>query len=152
MDEQTQNDETPQYVFVKLSNGDNIMCTTFDNISQIKSLQFLEVIDPIQVFSFKMPHNGAIIEKFIIQAWAPFSSSSATIIPINNVVFVGQLKEFFIERYIDYITDPNAQQLLEETGVDEMEEGDEIDEEEMAEEHLEDIINNLKETPKKWYH
>ena len=148
MDEQTQNNGDAQYVFVKLANGDNIMCTTFCDISKMQNFQFLEVIDPIQVFSFRLPHNGAIIEKFIIQAWAPFSSASTTMIPINNIVFLGQLKEYFIERYIDYITDPNAQQLLEETGPDEME-GDEDDE--VTDDMIEEIVNN-NENIKKWYH
>lgn len=151
MDEQTQDNEEVKYVFVKLANGDNIMCTTFCNINEMQTLQFLEVIDPLQVFSFRLPHNGVIIEKFIIQTWAPFSSASTTMIPINNVVFVGKLKEYFIERYVDYITDPNAQQLLEETGPEEMEGEEEYDDEEVAEDLIEEIVNN-KENIKKWYH
>lgn len=148
MDEQKETESDAYYVFVKLANGDNIMCTTFSDITKVNKLKFLEVIDPIQVFSFRMPHNGSIIEKFIIQAWAPFSSTSSTMIPINNIVFVGQLKDFFVERYVDYITDPNAQQLLQETGADEM--GDEEDDD-MADDMIEEIIHN-NETVKKWYH
>jgi hypothetical protein len=148
MDEQqTQEEGDAQYVFVKLSNGDNLMCTTFTNISQVQGIQFLEVIDPIQIFSFKMPHNGNIIEKFIFQAWTPFSKTTATMIPINNVVFVGHLKDYFIERYIDYITDPNAQQVLQESGPEVMEDDDETTVEEMTEELLEENNNT-----KKWYH
>lgn len=148
MDEQKETESDAYYVFVKLANGDNIMCTTFSDITKVNKLKFLEVIDPIQVFSFRMPHNGSIIEKFIIQAWAPFSSTSSTMIPINNIVFVGQLKDFFVERYVDYITDPNAQQLLQETGPDDMEDEEEED---VSDDMIEEIIHN-NETVKKWYH
>ena len=149
MDEQSQSEGDAHYVFVKLANGDNLMCTTFSDITKIQNLQFLEVIDPIQIFSFRLPHNGTIIEKFIIQAWAPFSSASKTMIPINNIVFLGHLKEYFIERYVDYITDPNSQQLLEETGPDEME-GDD-DDDEISDDMIEEIMHN-NENIKKWYH
>lgn len=148
MDEQqTQEEGDAQYVFVKLANGENIMCTTFSDLTKVQKLKFLEVIDPIQIFSFKIPHNGVIIEKFIFQAWAPFSKTTSTNIPMNNIVFVGELKEYFIERYIDYITDPNAQQVLEETGPEMMEEGNE----EAIDEMLEEFIQENNDT-KKWYH
>lgn len=149
MDEQTQDTSDANYVFVKLANGDNIMCTTFSDITKLQKIKFLEVIDPIQIFSFKIPHNGTIIEKFIIQSWAPFSKTSSTMIPINNVVFVGHLKDFFIERYIDYITDPNAQQLLEESGPEVM--GDEEDDDDGSDDMVEEVIQQ-HETNKKWYH
>lgn len=139
-----------RYVFVKLTNGDNIMCTTFSNIDKLEKLKFLEVIDPIQIFSFKIPHNGNIIEKYIMQSWAPFSSATTSFIPVTNVVFVGDLKEFFIERYIDYITDPNGQQMLEETGADQMSDEDD-EEEDMMEDLIEEVIDKTENT-KKWYH
>lgn len=146
-EEQTQGDSDAQYVFVKLANGDNIMCTTFSDLTNVQKLKFLEVIDPIQIFSFKIPNNGVIIEKFIFQAWTPFSKATSTNIPMNNVVFVGELKEYFIERYIEYITDPNGQQVLEETGPEVMEDNSE----EASDEMIEEFIQENNET-KKWYH
>lgn len=156
MDENTPETGDARYVFVKLTNGDSIMCTTFENIDKLQNVTFLEVIDPVQIFSFKIPQNGSILEKYIMQSWAPFSSSTTSFIPINNIVFVGDLKEFFIERYIDYITDPSAQQLLEETDAGQMGAGDnsildDDGDDETLEEVVEEIINKNENT-KKWYH
>lgn len=138
------------FVFVKLANGENIICTTFSDIDKLDTLKFLEVIDPIQIFSFKIPQNGSIIEKYIMQSWTPFSSDSSSVVPINNVVFVGRLKDSFIEKYIDYITDPTAQQLLEESTAEEVA-GNDDDDDSTVEEVIEEFINDDNNT-KKWYH
>lgn len=135
-----------KFIFVKLTNGDNLMCTSYEDVTDIRKLKHLLVTDPIQIYSFKMPFNGSIIEKYIMQAWAPFSTTNEVVIPINNVVFVGDLKEAFIEKYIEYITDPDSHQLLEE-GM----EGDEDPEKDGA---LEEIIDELSQDdePKRWLH
>jgi len=143
-----------KFIFVKLVNGDNLMCMTESDIHDIKKLKHLAVSDPIQIFSFKMPYNGAIIEKYIMQAWAPFSSSNAMTIPMNNVVFVGELKQNFVDKYMEYVTDPNAQQLVQE-GSEEML-GDEDDLEFVEEQDevsaIEEQIEELQQSIKKWYH
>lgn len=149
MDDNTENSDA-NFVFVKLANGDNIMCTTFSNIDKPEKLQHLDIIDPIQIFSFKIPQNGVFIEKYIMQSWVPFSNTVSTIIPMNNVVFVGRLKEMFVEKYMEYITDPSAQQLVEESRAEDIEDEDDEDDG-MPEEILEELINNDNQK-KKWYH
>lgn len=151
MTDTTEQSANARYIFVKLTNGENIMCTTFSNIDKLEKLKFLEVIDPIQIFSFKIPHNGNIIEKYIMQNWAPFSTTTTSTIPISNIVFAGDLKELFIEKYIDYITDPNGQQMLEETGADQMSDDEDDEEENMMEDLIEEVIDKTENT-KKWYH
>lgn len=145
--------EEAKFIFIKLSNGDNLICTTLHDVSTIEKLKYLPIIDPIQIFSFKIPHNGVIIEKYIMQSWTPFSSDNTTKIPMHNVVFVGKLKEIFIDKYIEFITDPNSQQPVEEGGAEiagiEEEEYDEEDEE--IEEMLEEVTKS-HDNRKKWYH
>lgn len=150
MTEKTEETCDARYVFVKLTNGENIMCTTFSDFDELEKLKFLEVIDPIQIFSFKIPHNGNIIEKYIMQTWAPFSETTTSFIPIQNVVFIGDLKEFFIEKYIDYITDPNGQQVLQEGGAEEISD-EEDDEQDVIEEIVEEVLTQTQDA-KKWYH
>lgn len=153
MTEQSQDNEEPKFIFLKLANGDNLICTTFQDVTTLEKLKFLPIIDPIQIFSFKIPQNGVIIEKYIMQSWTPFSSDNITNIPINSVVFVGKLKEIFIDKYIDFITDPNSQQPIEEGGSELTgeEEDDDLDEE-IDEQTIEEVIGSLNETRKKWYH
>jgi hypothetical protein len=144
--------EEAKFIFIKLSNGDNLICTTLHDVSTIEKLKFLPIIDPIQIFSFKIPHNGVIIEKYIMQSWTPFSSDNTTKIPMSNVVFVGKLKEIFIDKYIEFITDPNSQQPIEEGGAEIAgTEDDEYDEDEEIEEMLEEVSKS-QENRKKWYH
>ena len=149
MDDNTDNNDA-NFVFVKLANGDNIMCTTFSNIDKPENLKHLDVVDPIQIFSFKIPHNGVFIEKYIMQSWVPFSSTVSTMIPMSNVVFVGRLKDMFIEKYMEYITDPNAQQVLEESNADDVDMDDD-EGDEAPEELLEEMIK-ADDQKKKWYH
>lgn len=136
-----------KFLFVKLTNGDNLMCTCYEDVTDIRKLKHLLIIDPIQIFSFKMPINGSIIEKYIMQAWTPFSSTNEVVIPIGNVVFVGDLKESFIEKYIEYITDPESQQMLEE-GME-----DSNSEQTLEESMTEEFIDEASfEEPKRWLH
>jgi hypothetical protein len=145
-------EQEQKYIFLKLTNGDSLMCMTDNDIDDLKKLKFLSITDPIQIFSFKMPHEGAVIEKYIMQAWTPFSSSNKMNIPINNIIFCGALKEFFIDKYMEYVTDPNGQQLLQE-GNEEMLDDDEEGEQEMDEvSMLEEQIEQLQQSTKKWYH
>lgn len=143
-----------KFIFVKLVNGDNLMCMTESDIHDLKKLNYLAVSDPIQIFSFKMPYNGAIIEKYIMQAWTPFSSSTAMSIPMNNIVFVGELKQHFIDKYMEYVTDPNAQQLVQEGSEEMLGEEDELefDEEQDEVSAVEEQIEELQQSIKKWYH
>jgi hypothetical protein len=135
-----------KFLFVKLTNGDNLMCTCYEDVTDIRKLKHLLITDPIQIFSFKMPSNGTIIEKYIMQVWAPFSSTNEVIIPISNVIFVGDLKEPFIEKYIEYITDPDSQQMIEE-GMEES------DEESQQDGSIEELIDEATfEEPKRWLH
>jgi hypothetical protein len=62
---------------------------------------------------------------------------------------VGRLKEIFIEKYIDYITDPSAQQLVEETGAGDAEDEEDLDNED---DFIEELTNQLKKEKKTWYH
>ena len=136
-----------KFLFVKLTNGDSLMCTSYEDVTDIRKLKHLIITDPIQIFSFKMPVNGSIIEKYIMQAWTPFSSTNEVVIPISNIIFVGDLKEPFIEKYIEYITDPDSQQMLEEG----MEEND--SEQSIEDAMVEELIDEASfEEPKRWLH
>ena len=146
-------EQEQKYIFLKLTNGDSLMCMTDNDIDDLKKLKFLSITDPIQIFSFKMPHEGAVIEKYIMQAWTPFSSSTTMSIPINNVIFCGALKEFFIDKYMEYVTDPNGQQLLQEGNEEMLDDDEEGEQEEMDEvSMLEEQIEQLQQSTKKWYH
>lgn len=142
-----------KFIFVKLVNGDNLMCITESDIHDLKKLKHLAVSDPIQIFSFKMPYNGSIIEKYIMQAWTPFSSSTSMSIPMNNIVFVGELKQHFIDKYMEYVTDPDAQQLVEEGSQEMLDDTGELqleDDDELG--AVEEQIEELQQSIKKWYH
>lgn len=145
--------EDTKFVFLKLTNGDNIMCTTLDNIDDISSARVLQILDPIQVFSFKIPYKGVFIEKYIMQAWTPFSSATFANIPMNNIVFVGELKPFFVEKYLEYVTDPASQQIMQEGSPSDAEE-DIDEEEEYDDEESEHNFENIESEGviKKWYH
>jgi hypothetical protein len=94
------------YVFLKLINGENIICTTFEEqeFDEDEPQITLPVIHPVQIFSLKIPAGEAIVEKFMMQPWIPFCDNNEIFeVPFSSIVFIGKLSENFIQKYKDYL-------------------------------------------------
>lgn len=153
-----------QYVYVKLINGDNILCATSEVIDDISEVGFLQVIDPIQIYSVKVPFKGLLVEKFMMQSWLPFSDTDVVNIPLQQVIFIGNLKEPFLSKYVEYVNDKSLSDsmgdeadedtLNELSGINTPEDIDgNLEEEDIElEEFLESQKNINSTTTKKWLH
>lgn len=149
--EQEEQDDL-RYIYVKLNNGDNILCATTEQIDNLEG-DFLRVVDPIQIMSMKVPYKGMIVEKFMMQSWVPFSEADVVNIPLQHVIFIGDLKEPFITKYIEYVEsqeedDPYGMEA-DESLLAEIEDHD-LDEDDL-EAFLEESEQS-KQPAKKWLH
>lgn len=98
------------YVFVKLINGENIICATFEEQEfddDEETMQItLPVIRPVQVISTRIPVGESIVEKFMMQPWIPFCDNDEIFeIPFSSIVFIGKVSDLFVERYREFLED-----------------------------------------------
>jgi len=137
MNNETDTEEI-EFLFVKLVNGENLLCAS-KKITKT-DYPFLEAIEPIEVVSFKMPINGVIMERYIMQKWIPFCDANIIQIPHKNILFIGELSNMFKERYLEYLkTTPNEDFMNSEEDDEDFDEIDEM------------LQREITET-KKWLH
>lgn len=96
------------YVFLKLINGENIICATFEDQEfddEEETMQItLPVIRPVQVISLNIPVGEYIVEKFMMQPWIPFCDNDEIFeIPFSSIVFIGKVSDIFVERYREFL-------------------------------------------------
>lgn len=142
MDEESSSEKL-EFLYVKLTNGENILCCT--RMGQ-EIGTYLEVVDPIQIVSFKMPFQGSILEKYIMQKWIPFCDANIVQIPVTSILFVGPLSQTFAERYLEYLESAPEDEF---TPISDFEDSDDdmFEKEELVQEEQPVI-----EKPKKWLH
>ena len=149
-DSGTPQEEALRYVYIKLCNGDNLMCCTTDMIDDMSEATHLQVVDPLQILSLKMPYQGTIVEKYMFQSWIPFSESNVVNLSLCDILYIGDLKPQYIDQYTEYVStaldndDDSAFDL--DFSDEEFDDLDELDEQQQAIETLQ------KETKKKWLH
>ena len=68
------------YRYLKLSNGDNIICKTEDDCSNIYSKQTISISDPVIVNHLRIPRGHMIVETYGLTAWAAFVEQTVFII------------------------------------------------------------------------
>tara|TARA_R110000868_G_scaffold229249_3_gene482272 strand:- start:101 stop:571 length:471 start_codon:yes stop_codon:yes gene_type:complete len=146
-------EENLRYVYIKLCNGDSLMCCTTDMIDDMSEMTHIQVIDPLQVLSLRMPYKGTIVEKYMFQSWIPFSESNVVNLAIDDILYIGDLKPQYVEQYVEYTTsmldneDESAFDLdFSGDDDDDDEDFDDLDEQQQS------IETSQKEAKKKWLH
>jgi len=145
-------EENLRYVYIKLCNGDSLMCCTTDMIDDMSEMEYLQVVDPLQVLSLRMPYKGTIVEKYMFQSWIPFSESNVVNLALSDILYIGDLKPQYVEQYVEYTTsmldneDESAFDLDFSGDDDDDEDFDDLDEQQQS------IETSKKEAKKKWLH
>ena len=91
--------------FLKLTSGENLIVSTEDECMDLADKKYIEVSEPVEIHSMKMPDAGGVIESYIMQPWLKMSAKEVLRIPARNVVIVtnvlekaeSQYKQFIIE-------------------------------------------------------
>jgi hypothetical protein len=134
--------ENPYYKYLKLSSGDNIICTTTDNCEDIYDRKSIKVTQPVILSAIRMPSSRGIVESYIMYPLFTFTEEEEYVIPTSQIVLAINIKENLKNNYLTYLS-----QREEED--DELVADDDEDEEETIDEFLNrlgDEINEDKET------
>jgi len=125
--------------FLKLTSGENLIVSTEDECMDLADKKYIEVSEPVEIHSMKMPYAGGVIESYMMQPWLKMSAKEVLRIPARNVVIVtnvleraeAQYKQFIIEYdNSDMATEENIEQALsgdDDNGEIEISEEDEND-------------------------
>ena len=147
-------EENLRYVYIKLCNGDSLMCCTTDMIDDMSEMTHIQVIDPLQVLSLRMPYKGTIVEKYMFQSWIPFSESNVVNLAIDDILYIGDLKPQYVEQYVEYTTsmldnEDESAFDLDFSGDDDDDDDEDFDD---LDEQQQSIETSQKEAKKKWLH
>jgi len=117
--------------FLKLTNGENIIATTEDECNTFKDKEFLDVIDPVQVGTIRLPRGNMIIESYVLQPWIRLAKESVVSIRVQNIVAAVDLPEDAQAQYYDFIQSAGKVTFSSGDGQAEAEEmGEQLEEEE----------------------
>lgn len=101
------------YRYLKLTNGDNIICKTEDDCSNIHTRQTICITDPVMVNHMRIPRGHMIIETYGLTAWAAFVEENVFSIPTNTIVMSANINENAKTNYIEYLNQLNSTQVDE---------------------------------------
>ena len=107
--------------FLKLTSGENLIVSTEDECIDMADKKYIEVSEPVEIHSMKMPYAGGIIESYMMQPWLKMSAKEVLRIPARNVVIAtnvleraeNQYKQFIVEyENLEMATEENIEQAL----------------------------------------
>lgn len=94
--------ETLEYKYIKLSNGDSIVCKTND-IANLNSKTTIFVCDPVLITPIRMPKGMNIVETYIMTPWISISDEKIFELNTSQIVLATDVKEHFKDNYISFI-------------------------------------------------
>jgi hypothetical protein len=107
--------------FLKLTSGENLIVSTEDECMDLVDKKYIEVSEPVEIHSMKMPCGGGLIESYIMKPWLNMSAKEVLRIPAHNVVIAtnvleraeSQYKQFIVEyENLAIATDEDIEQAL----------------------------------------
>jgi len=122
--------------FLKLTSGENLIVTTEDECVELVDKKYIEVSEPVEIHSMKMPYGGGVIESYIMQPWLKMSAKEVLRIPAHNILVATNVMEKAETQYKQFIleydqmavaTDEDIEKALssdDDTTDDEIEEDD----------------------------
>jgi hypothetical protein len=121
--------------FLKLTSGENLIVSTEDECIELADKNYIEVSEPVEIHSMKMPYGGGIIESYIMQPWLKMSAKEVLRIPSRNIVIVTNVLEKAESQYKQFILEYDSFNIATEDDIEQALTGDDdIDDEELTEE------------------
>jgi hypothetical protein len=138
---------TTYYKYLKLTNGDNIICKTTKDYKSITRSKSLTVKQPVVLSQIRMPRNNVLIESYIMYPLFSFAVDDLYEIPVNQIVVATNIKDSLKENYEEYLTQREEadKDVTEEftTDINELEaseEDDDLDIDELEDELITKIL------------
>jgi hypothetical protein len=110
--------------FLKLSSGENLIVSTEDECMDLADKKYIEVSEPVEIHSMKMPYAGGVIESYIMQPWLKMSAKEVLRIPARNVVIVTNVLEKAESQYKQFIIEYDSLEMATEEVIEQALSGD----------------------------
>ena len=125
--------------FLKLTSGENLIVSTEDECVELVDKKYVEVTEPVEIHSMKMPYAGGMIESYIMQPWLKMSAKEALRIPAHNIVIATNVLEKAESQYKQFILEYEQHAVATEEDIEQALSGDDNnDESEISEEDEDD--------------
>lgn len=110
--------------FLKLISGENLIVSTEDECMDLADKKYIEVSEPVEIHSMKMPYAGGVIESYIMQPWLKMSAKEVLRIPARNVVIVTNVLEKAESQYKQFIIEYDSLEMATEEDIEQALSGD----------------------------
>lgn len=121
--------------FLKLTSGENLIVSTEDACEELVDKKYIEVSEPVEIHSMKMPYAGGVIESYIMQPWLKMSAKEVLRIPARNIVIATNVQEKAETQYKQFILEYDSLEMATEEDIEQALSGDDsTDENEITEE------------------
>ena len=110
--------------FLKLASGENLIVSTEDECMDLADKKYIEVTEPVEIHSMKMPYAGGIIESYIMQPWLKMSAKEVLRIPAHNVVIATNVLEKAETQYKQFIIEYENLAIATEEDIEQALSGD----------------------------
>lgn len=108
--------------YLKLTNGENIIVSTDDNCETFADKEFIDIVDPVLISSYRFPRGSMVVESFIMQPWIKMAVKDVMRIPVKNIVVATDVQEMavsqyktFVEESVNEVTNELTEEDIEET-------------------------------------
>jgi hypothetical protein len=108
--------------YLKLTNGENIIVSTDDNCETFNNKEFIDIVDPVLISSFRFPKGNMVVESFVMQPWIKMAKKDVMRIPVNNIVVATDVQEMavsqyktFVEESVNEVSNELTEEDIEET-------------------------------------
>lgn len=99
------------YKYLKLSNGESLICTINEDCKDIYQKQILVITDPVAVNPVRVPGNSYMLESFIFMPWISFTNDSVFEIPINQIIVLSNITDNTKKNYLEFVDRYNTKTL-----------------------------------------
>ena len=121
--------------FLKLTSGENLIVSTEDDCVELVDKKYVEVSEPVEIHSMKMPYAGGIIESYVMQPWLKMSAKEILRIPAHNILVATNVMEKAETQYKQFILEYDQLALATDEDIDKaLTSNDELTEDESEEE------------------
>ena len=110
--------------FLKLTSGENLIVSTEDECMDLVDKKYIEVSEPVEIHSMKMPYAGGVIESYMMQPWLKMSAKEVLRIPARNVVIVTNVLEKAETQYKQFIIEYDSLEMATEEDIEQALSGD----------------------------
>ena len=96
-------ENTTYYNLLKLSSGDNVICSTEDSCENFVDKKMLSITNPVVLNVLRMPKGRNLVESYVLIPWFSFASNDIYEISTDQIITAIDIKETLVKNYLDYL-------------------------------------------------